>query len=260
MAVPRPDQKIAFITGATSGIGKATAELFCKQGIAVVACGRRGERLEALKQAMATHAPVYPLVFDAREKDAIFTAVASLPEGWRRVDILINNAGNAHGLAGIQDYALDDIDFMVDLNIKGLLYVSKAVLPLMPRKQDAIIINVGSIAGKEAYPNGGVYCATKAAVDMLTRGMRFDLYKEGLRVACMHPGLVETEFSLVRFKGDGKRADGVYANARVLTADDCADALLYMATRPGHVSVHDMLLMPSDQAAARDLIRSPSKL
>ena len=190
---------------------------------------------------------MYPLMFDVTNSEAVFAAVKSLPEEWRNVNILINNAGmhpdhmhrtphhtappsttgNAHGLSPVQDGSIGDWDAMIDINLKGLLYVSRAVLPLMPKgpESNSIVVNVGSIAGKEAYPNGGVYCASKAAVDMLTRGMKLDLYKDGIKVAAMHPGLVNTEFSLVRFKGDQERAAKVYDGFRALTAYDCADAM-----------------------------------
>eukprot|EP01061_Rhynchopus_euleeides_P028935 TRINITY_DN4721_c1_g1_i1.p2 TRINITY_DN4721_c1_g1~~TRINITY_DN4721_c1_g1_i1.p2 ORF type:complete len:270 (+),score=112.31 TRINITY_DN4721_c1_g1_i1:58-867(+) len=260
--VPVKGQRIAMVTGATSGIGEATAELFCKRGIAVIVCGRRVERLREFQKRMEGRAPVYPLMFDVTSSEAVFAAVKSLPEEWRNVNILINNAGNAHGLSPVQDGSIGDWDAMIDINLKGLLYVSRAVLPLMPKgpESNSIVVNVGSIAGKEAYPNGGVYCASKAAVDMLTRGMKLDLYKDGIKVAAMHPGLVNTEFSLVRFKGDQERAAKVYDGFRALTAYDCADAMYYMISRPSHVNVSDMMLMPTDQAAARDVHRAPSKL
>eukprot|EP00755_Sulcionema_specki_P039013 Sspe_Gene.2834::Locus_942_Transcript_2_2_Confidence_0.750_Length_866::g.2834::m.2834 len=205
--------------------------------------------LDELKAEMEKEggAPIYPLVFDVREKEGM-KAIETLPEEWKKISILVNNAGNAHGLSPVQSGSTDDWDAMIDINVKGLLYVSKAVIPLMPEGDaGSIIINVGSIAGKEAYPQGNVYCCTKAAVDQLTKCMRLDLYQQGIRVAALHPGLVETEFSLVRFKGDKERADKVYQNLRPLTAEDCADTLLYMATRPAHVNVADVLLLPTDQ-------------
>ena len=260
MDLPQKDQRIALVTGASSGIGEAVAEYFCKHGIAVIACGRRMDKLLALKERMQGRAPVHVVSFDVTNYDKVKRKISSLPAEWRRINILVNNAGNAHGLDPIQNGNEKDWDAMIDINVKGLLYVTKATLPLMPTMSDSMIVNIGSIAGKESYPNGNVYCASKAAVDSLTQGMRFDLYKQGIRVGAVHPGLVSTEFSLVRFKGDKTRADNVYNGVRALTAADCADAVLYMVTRPSHVSLHDVLLMPADQAAARDLIRAPAKL
>eukprot|EP01059_Diplonema_ambulator_P027845 TRINITY_DN46515_c0_g1_i1.p1 TRINITY_DN46515_c0_g1~~TRINITY_DN46515_c0_g1_i1.p1 ORF type:complete len:259 (+),score=96.39 TRINITY_DN46515_c0_g1_i1:51-827(+) len=252
---PVKGQRIALVTGATSGIGLATAELFCKHGIAVIACGRRADRLENLKQKMVGHAPVYPLAFDVVDYKSIEKEIATLPAAWRTVNILINNAGNAHGLDPVQKGKLSDWDAMIDINFKGLLYVTKAVLPLMPRNKDSVVVNIGSIAAKEAYPNGNVYCSTKAAVDHLTKAMRHDLFKEGIRVAALHPGLVNTEFSLVRFKGDKDKADKVYDGCRALTAEDCADSILFMVTRPAHVNIADLLILPTDQASVRDVHR-----
>eukprot|EP01064_Diplonema_japonicum_P020040 TRINITY_DN2904_c0_g1_i1.p1 TRINITY_DN2904_c0_g1~~TRINITY_DN2904_c0_g1_i1.p1 ORF type:complete len:273 (+),score=76.24 TRINITY_DN2904_c0_g1_i1:45-821(+) len=256
---PLKGQRVAFVTGATSGIGLATAELFCKNGIAVIACGRRQDRLVALQKKMAGAAPVYPLCFDVVDHKSLQRVMEHLPRAWRSISILVNNAGNAHGLDSIQGGAVSDWEAMLDINLKGLLYVTKEVLPMMPRNKDSVIVNIGSIAGKEAYPNGNVYCATKAAVDQLTKAMRYDLYKEGVRVAAMHPGLVSTEFSEVRFKGDSSKAEKVYQGYRPLTAEDCADSILYMVTRPAHVNVADLLLLPTDQAGARD-VNKTSKL
>jgi 3-hydroxy acid dehydrogenase/malonic semialdehyde reductase len=193
--------KIAFITGATSGIGRATALLLAQNGFDIIAAGRRPERLQELEAAI-TQVRVKTLLFDVRDKAAVQAAVADLPEEWRQIDVLINNAGNAHGLSAIQNGDETDWDMMLDINVKGLLYVSKAIMPLMIARKKGHIVNIGSIAGKEVYANGNVYCASKFAVDAITQGMRIDLNKEGIKVSEVNPGAVNTEFSQVRFKGD----------------------------------------------------------
>lgn len=243
-------RKIALVTGATSGIGKATALLLAENGFDIIACGRREERLAALKEELNGKCEFFSLSFDVRDKEAVAKEIASLPEKWSKIDLLVNNAGNAHGLAPIQDGDLEDWDAMIDINLKGLLYVSKAVIPGMVARGVGQVINVGSIAGKEVYPNGNVYCASKFAVDALSAGMRRDLYDKGIRVSQVCPGMVETEFGLVRFKGDEERAASIYKGYQPLTSEDVADAICYMATRPAHVNVADMLLLSSDQAAS----------
>ncbi|MCJ8166464.1 SDR family NAD(P)-dependent oxidoreductase [Pontibacter sp. E15-1] len=241
--------KIALITGATSGIGHATALELAKKGYRIIATGRRAERLEELKQQLAD-VPVYTLTFDVRDNAAVQQAIASLPEAWRQVEVLVNNAGNAHGLAPIQEGSVEDWDAMIDINVKGLLYVTKAVLPLMLAHQKGHIVNIGSIAGKEVYPNGNVYSASKFAVDALTRGMRIDLVQEGIRVSEVNPGLVETEFSEVRFKGDKERAASVYKGLDALQAQDIAELIAFIVTRPAHVNLAEVLVLPTAQAAA----------
>ncbi|PRY13173.1 NADP-dependent 3-hydroxy acid dehydrogenase YdfG [Pontibacter ummariensis] len=240
--------KIALITGATSGIGWATAVELAEKGYRIIATGRRAERLEALQQQLSV--PVYPLVFDVRDKEAVQEAIDSLPEAWRQVEVLVNNAGNAHGLAPIQEGALDDWDAMIDINVKGLLYVTKAVLPLMLPQKKGHIVNIGSIAGKEVYPNGNVYCGSKHAVDALSKGMRIDLVQEGIRVSEVNPGLVETEFSEVRFKGDKVRAASVYQGFEALQAQDIAELISFIVTRPAHVNLAEVLVLPTAQASA----------
>jgi len=242
--------KVAFVTGATSGIGKATAELFAKNNIDVVICGRREERLFVLKEALEKQVNVHTLCFDIRNKEAVFKAVNSLPKEFSEIDILVNNAGNAHGLSAIADGDIADWDAMLDINIKGLLYVSKAIIPQMKAKKAGHIINIGSIAGKEVYPNGNVYCASKHAVDAINQGMRIDLNAYGIRVGAIHPGLVETEFSNVRFKGDDERADNVYKGFKPLVAQDIADIIHFVVTRPYHVNIADLLVLPTAQASA----------
>lgn len=241
---------IALITGATSGIGKATAELFAQQGISIIICGRRQDRLDSLTQELKGKAEVLSLNFDVSKADQVKTAIESLPEKWKNISILINNAGNAHGLAPIQNGTLADWDAMIDLNVKGLLYVTQALLPTLLAQPKAHIINIGSIAGKEVYPNGNVYCASKHAVDALTKAIRIDLNATNVKVSAIHPGLVETEFSLVRFKGDEQRAKQVYAGYQPLTPEDIADVIWFAVTRPAHVNIADLIILPADQAAS----------
>ncbi|MGI4835596.1 MAG: SDR family NAD(P)-dependent oxidoreductase [Janthinobacterium lividum] len=244
--------KTAFVTGASSGIGQATARALAAAGFRLVIAGRRQERLAALAAELAP-VPVHPLAFDVRDRAAVEAAVAGLPAVFARIDVLINNAGNAHGLAPIQDGSVADWDAMLDGNVKGLLYVSRAVLPRMG--EGGFIVNIGSIAGHEAYANGNVYCASKAAVAMLTRTMRLDLLPRGIRVAEVAPGMVETEFSEVRFKGDGTKAANVYKGVQPLTAADIADLIQFMVTRPPHVQIAEVIIFPAAQAAAATVRR-----
>jgi 3-hydroxy acid dehydrogenase / malonic semialdehyde reductase len=241
-------KKTILITGATSGIGKATAELFGERGDRLILCGRRQERLEQLK--VKFKGEIHLLNFDVRNRKAVFDAIDSLPKAWKQIDILINNAGNAHGLDTVDTADLDDWDAMIDGNVKGLMYVTKAILPQMVKRKEGQIINLGSIAGIEVYPKGNVYCASKFAVDAFTRGIRIDLNPYKIRVCAVHPGLVETEFSMVRFKGDEQRSEGVYNSLDALQADDVANAIAYMVDVPPHVTVADLTLLPTDQANA----------
>ncbi|NVO32047.1 SDR family NAD(P)-dependent oxidoreductase [Hymenobacter lapidiphilus] len=241
--------KTAFITGASSGIGRATAVALGRAGFKLVLTGRRMERLQELARELAD-VPTHLLTFDVRDRAAVDAAVASLPAEFADVDVLINNAGNAHGLAPIQQGDPADWDAMLDGNVKGLLYVSRAVLPAMTRRNTGHIINIGSIAGHETYANGNVYCASKAAVAALTKGMRLDLLPHHIRVAEVNPGAVETEFSEVRFKGDTQRAAGVYQGYEALRAEDVADLLAFMVTRPAHVNIAEVLILPAAQGAA----------
>lgn len=243
-------QKTAFITGATSGIGKATAELFASNGINLVLCGRRQTKLDALKSSLQTKTKVLTLNFDVRDKEAIEAAIQSLPKDFASIDILVNNAGNAHGLDPIQSGDLADWDAMIDINVKGLLYVSKAILPGMIQRKSGHIINIGSTAGKEVYPRGNVYCASKHAVDAINQGMRLDLNEYGIRVGAVNPGLVETEFSEVRFKGDEEKAKKVYQGYQPLKAEDIADIIHFVITRPYHVNIADLVVMPTAQASS----------
>lgn len=240
-------QKTALITGATSGIGKATAIEFAKHNLNLVLCGRRQERLDSLKKQLEEQVAVHTLTFDVRNREAVFKAIESLPETFKTIDILINNAGNAHGLDTIQEGNLDDWDAMMDGNVKGLLYVSKALMPQMIERQSGHIINIGSSAGKEVYPKGNVYCASKHAVLAVTEGMRIDLNPYGIKVGAVNPGLVETEFSKVRFKGDAI-ADGVYKGFKALQAEDIAEIIYFVISRPLHVNIADLLVFPTAQA------------
>ncbi|MBA4745131.1 MAG: SDR family NAD(P)-dependent oxidoreductase [Muricauda sp.] len=242
--------KTALITGATSGIGKATAELFAKQGFNLILCGRRQERLEGLKNELGRDTAIFTLNFDVRNREAVFSAIESLPKEFSEIDILVNNAGNAHGLDPIDKGNPDDWDAMLDINVKGLLYMSKAVIPQMVERKSGHIINIGSTAGKEVYPNGNVYCASKHAVDAINQGMRIDLNAYGIRVGAVNPGLVETEFSDVRFKGDSERASNVYKGFQPLKPEDIADIILFVVTRPYHVNIADLVVMPTAQASS----------
>lgn len=243
-------QKIAFITGATSGIGKATAELFAKHSLKLILCGRRQEKLDSLQKSLQSETGVHTLNFDVRKKEDVRAAIQSLPEEFASIDILVNNAGNAHGLDPIQSGALEDWDAMIDINVKGLLYVSRAILPGMIRRKNGHIINIGSTAGKEVYPGGNVYCASKHAVDAINQGMRIDLNEHGIRVGAVNPGLVETEFSEVRFKGDKERAKKVYQGYQPLKPEDIADIIYFVTTRPYHVNIADLVVMPTAQASS----------
>lgn len=242
-------KRIALITGATSGIGLATAQLLAANNFDLILCGRRKERLDEIQATLSSTAYVITLSFDVRDQQAVAQAFATLPENWKNIDVLINNAGNAHGLDPIQTGSITDWDAMIDSNVKGLLYVSKEVIPGMTERKRGHIVNIGSIAGKHVYPNGNVYCASKFAVDALTTGMRMDLNPFGIKVTGIHPGLVETEFSVVRFKGDEDRATSVYKGYEPLRAEDIADVILYSLQAPPHVVLADVLILPLAQAS-----------
>lgn len=241
------EKKVAFITGATSGIGKAIAYEFAKHGIDLILCGRRQERLYEIKKDLGSQVNVHTLSFDVRDKDDTLKAIGSLPENFKKIDILINNAGNAHGLDPIQSGKIDDWDAMIDINVKGLLYVSKAIIPQMVERQSGHIINIGSSAGRELYPKGNVYCGSKSAVLSITEGMRIDLNPFGIKVCAINPGLVETEFSQVRFKGDAI-ANSVYKGFEALQPEDIADLVYYTVSRPKHVNIADVLVFSTAQA------------
>ncbi len=245
--------RIALITGATSGIGEATAELLAKNNFDLILTGRRKERLKELQARIQkdSNCEVTILAFDVRDKAATESAFSSLPDKWKSIDVLINNAGLAVGMETIDEGVVDDWERMIDTNIKGLLYITRLVSPLMVQRKSGHIVNLSSIAGKEAYAMGNVYCATKHAVQGLTQGMRIDLVKHGIKVSSIAPGAVETEFSMVRFKGDKIKADGVYKGFVPLYANDIAETILFMVTRPAHVNIDDVLIMPTSQAFSR---------
>lgn len=249
--------KIALITGASSGIGEAIARQFAALGAKLILIARRADRLAALAAELATEC--HCITLDITDRTAVHQTLTQLPEAWRNVDILVNNAGLAAGLAGVADGDVDDWEAMINTNLKGLLYVSKALLPGMLARNNGHIVNIGSIAGHEVYPNGAVYCATKHAVNAFSRGLKMDVHGSAIRVTSIDPGMVETEFSLVRFKGDQQRADNVYAHMHPLTPEDIADAVAYSATRPAHVNVSEMIILATDQSAATMVARHKEK-
>jgi len=240
--------KIACITGASSGIGLATAKVLADVGYSLILCGRRKDRLEKLQKELTTNSML--LVFDVKNQVAVQSAFDSLPSSWKHVDVLINNAGNAHGLEPIDQGAIADWDEMIDVNIKGLLYVSKAVIPGMKERNHGHVVNISSIAGKMTYANGAVYCASKAAVEALSNGMRLDLIPYGIKVSNVAPGAVNTEFSTVRFKGDQQKADAVYKGFEPLYAENIADVIKYIVTAPSNVTISDITVLAGAQAAA----------
>ena len=248
--------KIAFITGASSGIGMATAKAFAEEGINLIICGRRKERLTELEAELSGKVKVITLCFDVRNSKEVFDAVNSLPEEWKAIDILVNSAGNAHGLSPIQDGDIADWDNMIDGNVQGLLYVSKAVLPVMVSRKKGHIVNISSVAGKQTYMNGAVYCASKKAVEAISEGMRLDLTQHGIKITNIAPGAVETEFSVVRFKGDAERAAKVYEGFTPLHAEDIANAIVYAVQAPAHVMIADITIYASAQAAPSTIYRN----
>lgn len=245
-------KKTALITGATAGIGEATAHRLAKEGYRLIITGRRASRLTEVATALQTQwqAEVLPLCFDVRQLAQVQEHLGNLPAEWQSIDLLVNNAGLASGLAPIHEGDIDDWERMIDTNIKGLLYVTRTVAPLMKERRSGHIINISSIAGKEAYLNGNVYCGTKHAVEAIGKGMRMDLLPFGIKVTQICPGAVETEFSVVRFHGDRERANKVYDGFEPLRGEDIADAVYYVASLPPHVTVNDMLIMPTAQACA----------
>lgn len=247
--------RTALITGATSGIGKATAFTLADNAYRLILTGRRNDRLEAISNVLSKITEVLILNFDVRDREQTEQNFKKLPEEWKTIDVLINNAGNAHGLAPMQNGNMEDWEAMIDINVKGLLYVSKLVIPGMVARKSGHIINIGSIAGKEVYPQGNVYCASKYAVDALTKGMRLDLAPHGIKVSEINPGLVNTEFSMVRFKGDGKKSAEVYRGMDPLLGEDIAETVLFVLSRPAHVNIAEMLVLPRAQASATQVSR-----
>jgi len=250
---------IALITGATSGIGKSTAIEFAKHGYDLIITGRRQERLTELRSDLTKKysIKVCDLCFDIREEEQVDKAINSLPIDFKKIEVLVNNAGLSAGLASIQDGKIEHWERMIDTNIKGLLYITKHVTALMIPHKKGHIINLGSIAGKEVYANGNVYCATKFAVDALNKGMRIDLLPHGIKVSSVNPGMVETEFSIVRFEGDEGRAKKVYEHVTPLTPEDIAETIYWMASRPAHVNINELIIMPTIQANATTILRHP---
>lgn len=238
-----------MVTGATAGFGRAIARKFAQNGYNIIITGRRKERLDDVEKELAAHkVKVLALNFDVRKRYEVEETISGIPDEWKNIDILVNNAGLAVGLEHIDKGNIDDWDRMVDTNVKGLLYITRAVAPLMAARDKGYIFNIGSIAGKASYEGGNVYCASKAAVDSLTKSMRIDLLKHNIRVTQIAPGMAETEFSLVRFKGDKERAAGVYKGVKPLTADDIADVIWFCATLPEHVCINDLVITPTQQA------------
>ncbi len=248
---------IALITGATSGIGKSTAVEFAKHGYDLIITGRRQERLEELKADLTKQysVKVLNLCFDVRDEKQVEAAINSIPVEFKKIDVLVNNAGLAAGLAPIQDGKLSHWEQMIDTNVKGLLYITKHVSKILIENKKGHIINVGSIAGKEVYANGNVYCATKHAVAALNKGMRIDLLPHGIKVSAVNPGMVETEFSIVRFDGDEERAKKVYENIQPLKPEDIAETIYWMTSRPAHVNINDVIIMPTIQANSTTVLR-----
>ncbi|MDL2262216.1 SDR family NAD(P)-dependent oxidoreductase [Bacteroidales bacterium OttesenSCG-928-I21] len=253
--------KTALISGATSGIGKAIAELFANNNFNLIITGRRLEKLNELKEQLEkkTNSEIIILNFDIRDNQQVCEAIDSLADKWKNIDILVNNAGLASGLSAIQDGLLSDWEKMIDTNIKGLLYLTRKISPIMIAKKSGHIINIGSIAGKEVYPNGNVYCATKHAVDALTKAMRIDMLPYNIKVTQIAPGMVDTEFSTVRFHGDKDRADKVYEGLMPLYANDIAEIALFAATQPEHVCLNDIVVTPTAQASGTNVVRNNDK-
>ena len=247
--------KTIFITGATSGIGKATAILLAKQKNRLIICGRNQTVLDELKNELSKETEIFSLNFDVRNSEEVFSAINSLPEDWKNIDVLINNAGNAHGLDPISDGNIEDWNAMMDGNVKGLLYVSQPIIKLMKEKQNGQIINISSVASRQTYANGVVYCASKKAVDVISEGMRIELTEFGIRVTNIQPGAVETDFSKVRFKGDSERASTVYSGYEALKAEDIADAIAYCINVPERVSIAEFAIYPKAQAEPRTIYR-----
>lgn len=251
-------KKIALITGATAGIGKETAFMLARNNFNLIITGRRKNLLDNLATEISENynVKVLPLNFDVRNLDQVNRNIENLTPEWKNIDLLINNAGLASGLNSIQNGIIDDWEKMIDTNIKGLLYVSRAVMPIMIENKSGQIINVSSIAGKETYADGNVYCATKHAVESITKAMRIDLLSHGIKVSSVAPGMVETEFSIVRFHGDKNKADAVYKGFNPLTPKDIADTIEFIVTRPNHVNINDILIMPTAQASSSHIIKN----
>ena len=245
--------KIALITGATSGIGKETAYELAKVGFKLILCGRRNEILGAIEKDLNKITSTTSLCFDVSDNLEVNRSISSLPKKWKNINVLINNAGNAHGMDLFQDGNIDDWDKMIDINVKGLMYVTKAIIDNMIENSSGHIINIGSLAGREVYPKGNIYCASKYAVKAISQSLRLDLNKHNIKVSEINPGLVETSFSDVRFKGDKSKAKNVYKGYKALQADDIAEIISFVISRPKHVNIADLLVLPSDQASSTQI-------
>lgn len=248
--------KTALITGATSGIGKATAELLAQKGLRIILCGRRKDILQEIESKLSKITEVHSLVFDVRNFKEVENAIQSLSENWKNIDILVNNAGNAHGLEPISEGNIEDWDAMMDGNVKGILYISKLIIPQMKAQKSGHIVNISSVAARQTYANGVVYCASKKAVDVISEGMRLELTEFGIKVTNIQPGLVETDFSKVRFKGDEERAKTVYTGYQALKPEDIADTIFYCINAPVHVSISDLTIYPSAQSEPRTVYKN----
>lgn len=248
--------KTILITGATSGIGRATAELFAKNKYRVIICGRREEVLQDLKHELSAHTEIFSLRFDVRNSGQVKAAIDSLPAAWKYIDVLVNNAGNAHGLEPLSDADIRDWDQMMDGNVKGLLYVSQPIITQMKARKTGHIVNISSVAARQTYAGGTVYCASKRAVDVISEGMRLELTEFGIKVTNIQPGAVETDFSMIRFKGDVSRSNAVYQGYNPLKAEDIADAIFYCVNAPKHVTVSDMTIYPAAQSEPRTIYRN----
>ena len=245
--------KIVLITGATSGIGKATAYELAKVGFKLILCGRRNEILDAIEKDLNKITSTTSLCFDVSDNLEVNRSISSLPKKWKNINVLINNAGNAHGMDLFQDGNIDDWDKMIDINVKGLMYVTKAIIDNMIENSSGHIINIGSLAGREVYPKGNIYCASKYAVKAISQSLRLDLNKHNIKVSEINPGLVETSFSDVRFKGDKSKSKNVYKGYKALQADDIAEIISFVISRPKHVNIADLLVLPSDQASSTQI-------
>ena len=248
---------VVFVTGASSGIGEACARVFAREGASLLLAARRKERIDRLARELETdyHIRTHTMQLDVRDRNAVDAAIGGLPAEWRAIRVLINNAGLARGFSKVHEGSVQDWEEMIDTNVKGLLYVSRAVIPGMVERKTGHVINIGSIAGHQVYPNGNVYCASKFAVRALTEGLKMDLLGTGVRVCSVSPGLVETEFSVVRFHGDAQRASKTYENMRPLRGEDIAEVALFCALRPPHVDISEVIVMPTDQASVFHVYR-----
>lgn len=249
-------KRICLITGATSGIGEAVAYQLSSMNYKLILCGRNQKKLDQLQEELSTQTEIITLNFDVRDREDVSEAIHTLPDNWKNIQVLINNAGNAHGMAHFGEAELNDLDAMIDINVKGLMYVTKAVLPYLTASAPGHIINISSIAGKNTYKNGVIYCASKKAVETISEGLRMELLDKNIKVSNVAPGLVETNFSMIRFKGDEERSRAVYTGYEPLTANDISDLILYILQAPAHVNIADVTILPKAQASSTDLFKT----